>query len=1182
MSIRLFTFLCFLSSLYTNIAQAQFDFDVTGADSPGLTPIQLIEDICLGPGIEVLGIEYQGDPMAVGSFSGGEAYFGIEEGFVMTTGAASSENFTVGVDQPSNVIASISNNSPLNYYPKLVGLANSFEMSDIAVYTIRFRPLGDSIRFRYVFASDEYPLFVCSDYNDAFGFFLEGPDANGEIVSRNLAKVPGTDFPVSINSVNGGMPGFHASVDASYCTEANNGSLDFAEFFNYTPPFNYPVQDGYTDIFVAEASVIPCQEYTMELAIADFGDAFYDSALFFEAESFCSPTADTNIVAVDTLPIILEGCAPPGINLNLEFFPSYEYPLTYTVSGTATGGEDYFGLNPFGVINDSIANWSLFLPVLNEGIAEGIETIVIQVEGSTCLQKTFILPIADPLIIEPVGSTVCSVEPITLVATGIDEILENFDFLWGTGDTTTTTEVMPTSDPQLITLEYTNELGTCTAVYFLEVSDPEADITLELCTNEDGIEINGTVYNFFNMQGTEVLEGASVAGCDSIVHIQVVPEVFDLYDPVICINDFVIINGTQYDRNNPAGLEVLSGAAVNGCDSVLRVNLEFAETSMDELRVELCENEAIVVNGTVYDKENREGIEVFEGGAANGCDSILEVSVDLLPISVTDLNVTIPEGTTYSVGSEVFEASGFYPIEYTGVNGCDSIINLRLIVQPISSTLTDSIAIGQQESLCVETNIFQTVTSFSNACPQAVSGTDFSLDAVDACLDYTGIYESVDTACLVACDEFGICDTTYLIVSVFENLMAAVDDYDTTFYEDPITIDVLANDWTSETIIDTQYLVDLPIYGTATLNTDGSVLYTPQLNACLQTDILTYAICNSTGCDTAQVHIYLQDTIGNCSGVWPGDVNNDGIVNQIDHWAIGLAYGNNGPVRPNASFEWIAQPAIDWNGTFTFITEINLKYADCNGNGQINTDDVGPIYANWGLTHLLPSSYQFPEKNIAFESMLQTNDEWMIYDLKLGTSQSLVADAYGVSFVVKFDPAWVTEIQFVPEGSFLGMIGEDLLVLEKVDMENGIAHVSLVRNDQEGITNHGQIGQLQLKCFDGACGELMIEQLQFLQSDGDVYNLPGNYNLASDVVSSNTNLAGTELRIFPNPVKDRLHVFSPQEGNYQLMDTNGKVLQLGGITEGNNNLNLSRLSAGLYILQVQIEDQLFLEKIIVQ
>jgi len=57
------------------------------------------------------------------------------------------------------------------------------QLYDAAILEFDFLPLGDSIRFRYLFSSEEYtPLYACPSgggFNDAFAFFISGPGFTG-------------------------------------------------------------------------------------------------------------------------------------------------------------------------------------------------------------------------------------------------------------------------------------------------------------------------------------------------------------------------------------------------------------------------------------------------------------------------------------------------------------------------------------------------------------------------------------------------------------------------------------------------------------------------------------------------------------------------------------------------------------------------------------------------------------------------------------------------------------------------------------------------------------------------------------------------------------------------------------------------------------------------------------------
>jgi outer membrane protein assembly factor BamB len=75
--------------------------------------------------------------------------------------------------------------------------------------------------------------------------------------------------------------------------------------------------------------------------------------------------------------------------------------------------------------------------------------------------------------------------------------------------------------------------------------------------------------------------------------------------------------------------------------------------------------------------------------------------------------------------------------------------------------------------------------------------------------------------------------------------------------------------------------------------------------------------------------------------IYPGDANNDGIVDVRDILPIGRFYATTGAPRQNASSNWSVQSLTSaWN-------PFNACYADCDGNGTVDAQDANVILQNW-------------------------------------------------------------------------------------------------------------------------------------------------------------------------------------------------------------------------------------------
>ncbi len=369
---------------------AYSQIEVTGAENTGpFSPEGLIENVFLGDGVEVTNLSYDGEINAVGYFTNGEADIGIDRGLVMSTGMATS-----AIGQANGIIGGATSGPSTD--PNLDPIATN-PLNDLVKYEITFIPTSDTLRFRYVFASEEYPDFACSDYNDVFGFFISGPNPEGGLYnSDNIALVPeindptGLTFsnnPVTINNVNcGSGPG----CDFNYCSYYNNNSGSQTFSFN-----------AYLNIFTAQAIVIPCETYTISLALADVGDNDYDTSVFLEAKSFGTGSLEVEAATLSLDGTITEGCSDGVLSFILPSPVESDTYIDYTIVGTAENGVDYEFIpeDLFIAAGDSLVSRPII--AFEDGILESAESIGIDVQRDPCNRDTFWIFIRDNTIVDP-------------------------------------------------------------------------------------------------------------------------------------------------------------------------------------------------------------------------------------------------------------------------------------------------------------------------------------------------------------------------------------------------------------------------------------------------------------------------------------------------------------------------------------------------------------------------------------------------------------------------------------------------------------------------------------------------------------------------------------------------------------------------------------------------------------
>ena len=405
-----------------------------------LNPQGLVQNILLGNGVTVSNVTYNGSPVAIAQFTAANTTLGINSGIVMTTGTTLPNGD--GPHGPNDASgAGVDNN--MGGFNLLSQAIQGTQTYNAAILEFDFIPYADTIRFKYVFGSDEYPEFAPPNnttYNDVFGFFISGPGITG---FQNIAKLP-NGAVVSINNVN-------TITNAFYFV--NNGDGNTAPY-NQSP--QYIQYDGFTKVLEAVSQVQCGQTYHLILAIADVGDGQWDSGIFLEANSLSTITPveieHTLSQQVFANPDwMAEGCVTTNVTLTRQANLNQNLTIPIQLSGTATNGIDYSGI-PASINFPPGQNTASFtIQSLTDALVEGLETLTLTFPitdpcgNTTPLVLDLWIQDNQPMQVTLTSSPItCPGDPVT-INSQISGGVQPYTYQWSTGQNTGSMTFTPTT-----------------------------------------------------------------------------------------------------------------------------------------------------------------------------------------------------------------------------------------------------------------------------------------------------------------------------------------------------------------------------------------------------------------------------------------------------------------------------------------------------------------------------------------------------------------------------------------------------------------------------------------------------------------------------------------------------------------------------------------------------------------
>jgi gliding motility-associated-like protein len=218
---------------------------------------------------------------ASGLFIANGSNIGLTNGILLTTGKVSN---SMGQNNSDSKTECWDSNGSFND-PQLSSIEPQANY-DGCVLEFDIKPICSVMQVKFVFGSEEYPEFVNGGFNDAFGFFIWGPNPlGGSYNGYNVARLPnGTQ--VSIDNINNGTSNTGPCVNCgSYVDNSGGATVQY---------------DGFTQPIVASINVSPCSNYHFKIAIADAGDCQYDSGVFLEQGGISCPVSQVPTVASNT------------------------------------------------------------------------------------------------------------------------------------------------------------------------------------------------------------------------------------------------------------------------------------------------------------------------------------------------------------------------------------------------------------------------------------------------------------------------------------------------------------------------------------------------------------------------------------------------------------------------------------------------------------------------------------------------------------------------------------------------------------------------------------------------------------------------------------------------------------------------------------------------------------------
>lgn len=350
------------------------------------------------------------------------------------------------------------------------------------------------------------------------------------------------------------------------------------------------------------------------------------------------------------------------------------------------------------------------------------------------------------------------------------------------------------------------------------------------------------------------------------------------------------------------------------------------------------------------------------------------------------------------------------------------------------------------------------------------------------------------------------------------------------------------------------------------------------------TEPLVYAPNRSTGSVMAPRHIATSTYAPGQLVVWPGDADNNGIVNQNDLLPISTYFGRQGPGR--TSMTWAHVLVSPW-------PLVRATYADTDGNGTVNQNDLLPLANHFGRTtgsvggETAAKSRQVPSVSLDVPSSLAPGE-----DVVVQLRASSAANLQGVGGQFGFDLAAldVVRVEMAPLVQQAIDRGQAIHI---VRLERDRLALSLARTDGFPLVDSTEatLATIHLRARDVSPATDSVDwelgDLSLLLTDGYITPAPSLFSrsaIRAETSTSDTPYRTREVRLgrpVPNPARAHAAVEvvvpSATTGRLTLYNVVGREAWSTTVTSADHRivLPLAQMPAGLYLVRLVTGSQTF-------